>query len=105
MRDGFREEFMWSSFKFAAAIELADRRNSMPDLGPDEEGEGEELEINAAYQRKLLGLKHLPRAERAAARRNARQWRKAALNALHEKRAGARHARHRLRQLRMASPS
>ena len=53
---------------------------------PIEEGEGAELEIEAEFRRKLHGSRFLPRKARAGARRAAREWRRAALSALREKR-------------------
>jgi hypothetical protein len=75
-----------------------------PEFDADEEGGAEEIEIDKMYRRKLAGLRHLPRLDRPHARRAAREWRLAALKALHEKRAAERHARRLLRRLQSPAP-
>jgi hypothetical protein len=89
----------------SAAIEVTKRH--WPALAPEpfEEGVGAELEIAAEFQRRLAGLRRLPRYERAAALRLAREWRQLALKALREKRATARHAWRSLRRLQRLQPA
>ena len=71
------------------------------DAEPCEDGEGEALDIEATFKRKLMGLRRMPRRERAATLQAAREWRRSALNGLREKRSILRYARHMLRRLRM----
>jgi hypothetical protein len=89
----------------SAVIEVTKRH--APALAPEpfEDGVGAELEIDAEYQRRLAGLRRLPRHERAAALRLAREWRQLALRALREKRATARHAARSLRRLQRPQPA
>jgi hypothetical protein len=61
-------------------------------------------EIHATFRRMLMGLRHLPRQERAHALRAAHEWHLFALNAMREKRARDRHARYMLRRLRRSPP-
>jgi hypothetical protein len=63
-----------------------------------DDAEASEFDIDTIFKQKLSGLPLLPKKERAAARRAARDWRRQALMALREKRATARHARYMLRQ-------
>lgn len=56
--------------------------------------------IDREYRHKLWALRFLPRRDRPAAFRAAREWRQLALRALREKRAIARYARKLLRRLR-----
>ena len=58
------------------------------------EGDAAEIEIRTTFRRMMMGLRRLPRRERAQALRAAREWRSFALNALHEKRQRDRHARY-----------
>ncbi len=88
-----------------AVIEVTKRHSPMLAPEPFEEGVGAELEIVAEFQRRLAGLRRLPRHERAAALRLAREWRQLALKALREKRATARHAWRSLRWLQRLQPA
>jgi hypothetical protein len=89
----------------SAAIEVMKRTS--PALAPEpfEDGVGAELEIDAEFQRRLAGLRRLPRHERAAALRLAREWRQLALKALRERRTTARHAWRSLRRLQRLQPA
>jgi hypothetical protein len=90
-------------FSAAAVIELA-HREAVIGFEPAEEDEAAATEIEAAFRRKLMGLRRLPQHERAPALRAARQWRVAALRALREKRARDRHARYVLWRQRLPPP-
>jgi len=79
----------------------------MPSAGlePDEDSNGADAEIEAIFRRKIVGLRRLPRRQRAQALREAREWLAFALQALREKKATARHARYVLwRQSRLPPP-
>jgi hypothetical protein len=67
-----------------------------------EEDETAEAEIEAMFKRRLMGLRRLPRYQRAGALRAAREWRVLELKALRKKRATDRHAR--LMQWRLSLP-
>lgn len=54
--------------------------------------DGSEIDIDMIFRRKLRGLRLLPKKERAAARRAARDWLRCALKALREQRAYKRRA-------------
>jgi hypothetical protein len=71
---------------------------------PLEEDEAAEAEIEAMFKRRLMGLRRLPRYQRAGALRAAREWRQLALKALRERRATDRHARHMLWRLGLPAP-
>ena len=79
----------------ASPAHLADESNE-----PFDEGDAAEIEIETIFKRRIAGARLLPRRERAAARREARDWRRFALKALREKRRSERHARDMLRQLK-----
>jgi hypothetical protein len=64
-----------------------------------DEGDAAELEIEAEFRRKLMGLRRMRRRERAQALRAAREWLSFALNALRERRLRDRHARYMQRRL------
>ncbi len=82
-------------------------RHGIPSAGfePVEDDDGSDIDIDTIFRRKLLGLRLLPRRERAQAYRAAKEWRRAALKALREKRLSERHARYMLRQLTRIRPS
>lgn len=61
-------------------------------MGPIEETDDEAFEIELEFRRKVAGLRRLPKRERAAALRAAREWYALALQALRERKAGKRHA-------------
>ena len=63
-----------------------------------------DVEIEMTFRLKLMGLRRLPRQQRADALRAVRQWRFLALKALREKRAGDRRARYMLWQLQRPAP-
>jgi len=86
----------------AAAIELT--RRDFLSLGSDAPEDDGATEIEAEFRRKIAGLRRLPRQQRAAAVRAAREWFLVALSALREKRARDRHARHMLRRQQRRSP-
>jgi hypothetical protein len=65
---------------------------------------GAELEIKMLFRTKLTALRHLPREQRAAASRAAREWLLLALKALAEKRRNARLDRRMLRRLHRPQP-
>lgn len=83
-----------------AAIETPRSGEATPDSGTVEDDEGAEIEIEAAFRRKIMGLRYLRRNDRMAALRAARAWRQSALSALREKRAAERHARLMRRRLK-----
>jgi hypothetical protein len=87
----------------AAPIEVTQRA---PLIGsePLDEDETADVEIEMMFRRKLMGLRFLPRRQRAAAYRALRQWRFLALKALREKRAADRRARFMLRQQQRPAP-
>jgi hypothetical protein len=78
----------------AAAVEATRRGLPFLPFEPVEEGAAEALEIEATFRRRLGGLRRLPRHERSAALRAAREWRLFALKALREKRARERIGRY-----------
>jgi hypothetical protein len=57
------------------------------------------------FRRMVAGLRHLPRLERQHALKAAREWRRCALNALRDQRAGRRRAREGSGPSRMPVPS
>jgi hypothetical protein len=74
-------------------IEPATRGSPFVGFELVEEHEAAEAEIEAMFKRRLMGLRRLPRYQRAGALRAAREWRQVALKALRETRATERHAR------------
>jgi hypothetical protein len=58
------------------------------------------MEIEHMYLRRLMGLRRLPKYERPAALRAARNWRRLAMRALRERQAAERHARRLARRSR-----
>lgn len=78
-------------FDYGAVIETTGRMHPFPGL-EDLQDDGA-AEIDAEFRRRLMGLRHLRRGERAQALRAAREWRFLALKALRDKRANARRAR------------
>jgi hypothetical protein len=72
----------------------------------DEHGAGREVE--AVFQDMLSGIRRLPRRQRAAALRAAREWRFLEMKALRDKRARERRGRYlalrQLRQTRIPAP-
>jgi hypothetical protein len=81
------------------------RRSSSVEMEALDEGDAAELEIEAEFRRKLMGLRRLRHGERAQALRAAREWRSFALNALREKRLRERHSRYLVRrQSRVRAP-
>jgi hypothetical protein len=87
-----------------AAIEATRRGLPFIPFEPVEEGEAETLEIEATFRRRLSGLRRLPRHERSAALRAAREWRLFALKALREKRVRERIARYALWRQSLPAP-
>ena len=77
----------------------------MLQLGGSEEGDEEDQAIAAEYQRRLAGLRHLPRAARAGALRAAKQWHQGALRLLRDKRAAARQARRLAQRWQLPPPT
>jgi hypothetical protein len=77
----------------------------MPSIELVDEDDAADVDIDTIFKRKLMGLRLLPRRERAQAYRAAKEWRRAALKALGEKRRCDRHARYMLRQLTRIRPS
>jgi hypothetical protein len=63
----------------ASPAHLADESNE-----PLDEGDAAEIEIETIFKRRIAGARLLPRRERAAARREAREWRRFPLKALRE---------------------
>ena len=61
---------------------------------PTDDAEAAEAEIEALFKCRLMGLRRMPRYQRALALRAARDWRQLALKALREKRERERHARY-----------
>ena len=61
---------------------------------PAEDGDAGETEIKAMFQGKLMALRRLPRHERAAALRAAREWLLLAMKALREKHARDRYGKY-----------
>src|SRR5258708_4888334 len=87
----------------APVIELTQR--DFASLGLEAAEDDGAAEIHATFRRMLMGLRYLPRQERAHALRAAHEWHLLALNAMREKRARDRHARYMLRRLRRSPPS
>jgi hypothetical protein len=74
-------------------------------LDAAEGGDAAIIDIETTFRRMLIGLRRLPRRERAQALRAAREWRSFAMNALREKRLRDRHARYvQRRQNRLPGP-
>jgi hypothetical protein len=69
-----------------------------------EEDETADAEIEAQFKARLMGLRRLPRYQRAGALRAAKEWRMLALKALREKRATDRRARYALWRLGLPPP-
>jgi hypothetical protein len=67
---------------------------------PIDEGGASEIDIETIFRRMIAGAHLLSRRERAQAGRAAREWRRIALRALHEKRRSDRYARYMHRQLK-----
>jgi hypothetical protein len=89
-------------FARPAAIELTRQDFEAPESeAPDDDGAAG---IEAEFRRWIAGLRRLPRKERAAALRTAREWYLLALTALGEKRARERNARHMARRQQRPSP-
>jgi hypothetical protein len=61
-------------------------RHKSDESDPLDDSDAAEIEIEAEFRRKLMGLRRLRRRERAQALRVAREWRSFALNALRERR-------------------
>jgi hypothetical protein len=73
-------------------------------LDPVDDEEAAENEIEREYQGMLLGVRRLPRSQRPAARRAAREWRQMMLAALREKRRRERRAKRAQGQLQRPAP-
>jgi hypothetical protein len=91
------------SIEMTAAI-ASTHRAPLAGLEPVQEDDAAEIGIEETFRRMLMGLRRLPRRERAAALRAAREWRMIALKAAREKRAGQRHARYVTWKLQMPAP-
>jgi len=89
-------------FSSAAAIELT--QQDYPSLGSEATEDDGTTEIQDTFRRMLMGLRQLPRQERAQALRAAQEWRLYALNAVREKRARDRYARYMLWRLKRPAP-
>lgn len=76
----------------------------MPVIDEVEEADSAELDIQAVYQRKLMGLRRLPKRERAAARQAAKVEKDLAMTALRQRRARDRQARQASRRMRLCAP-
>jgi hypothetical protein len=63
------------------------KRWLLPENGESEDDDAAAREIEAIFRRKLMGLRRLPKRERAAALRAAREERQLALHALRQRRA------------------
>ncbi len=83
--------------------ELLGRDRPLPESDVAE-GEAEEREIETVFRRKLAGLRHVRKSERAGALKAARDWRTLALKALRKRRASKRYATWVSRQLRRPVP-
>jgi hypothetical protein len=88
-----------------SATETDVQRGAMPSIELVDEDDAADVDIDTIFKRKLMGLRLLPRRERAQAYRAAKEWRRAALKALREKRLIERQARYMLRQLTRIRPS
>jgi hypothetical protein len=73
-------------------------------LEPTDGDESADAEIEAQFKYRLVGLRRMPRHQRAAALRATREWRQLALKALREKRERERHARHLLWRSQLPPP-
>ncbi len=84
-------------------IELTHRASL---IGPEapEDDEGADVEIEMIFRRRFAGIRSLPRHQRSQALRALIDWRRLALKALREKRAGDRRARRALRQMQRPAP-
>jgi hypothetical protein len=89
----------------AVVRELTIPRALQPAPIEEDEDAGAEAEIELTYRRKIAALRHMPRRDRPYLARAAREQRMRDLQALREKRAWTRHARHMLRRLKAAAPS
>ena len=78
----------------ALGDELARRGPAFPLFEPLEESDATANEIAAAFRRRLAGLRRLPRHERIAALKAARELKLASMRSLVERRATERHARY-----------
>jgi hypothetical protein len=93
-----------AAFSSAALIEVT-HRGPLVGSDPLDEDETADVEIEMMFRRKLMGLRFLPRQQRAAAYRALRQWRFHALKTLQEKRAADRLAGFLLRRQQRPSPT
>jgi hypothetical protein len=73
-------------------------------LEPIEDDDSERIAIEATFKYRLIGLRRLPRYQRALALGAAREWRQIALKELRERRARERNARYMLWQMRLPPP-
>jgi hypothetical protein len=89
----------------ATEIELPRHDNPSAGFESTEKDDASDIDVDTIFRRKLMGLRLLPRRERAQAYRAAKEWRRVALKALREKRTSERHARYMLRQLKRIRPS
>jgi len=87
-----------------ATDHMAEDRLSLSATPYVDEDAGAEATIEEEFGRKLIGLRRLPKRERAQALRSARETRCLALKALSEKRATARRAWVRLQRQRRLVP-
>lgn len=94
----------WLRFTAPAVNEIT--RHRVPEIEPDDGADDRtpELDIEAEFNRKIAGLRRLPRRERPAALRAARAARQLALRILRDMCAGRRRADHMRRRLRNAEP-
>jgi hypothetical protein len=85
-------------------IELIGRGSFPIGPPPTDEDDAGEVEIKAVFQGKLMALRRLPRRERAAALRAAREWFLMALKAAREKRARDRYGKYMQWRLQILKP-
>ena len=106
MRPGARHGWLGAGIAAGALTGGLAAARGLPLAGLDavEEDGAAEAEIEAMFKRRLMGLRRLPRYQRAGALRAAREWRMLALKTLRERRATDRHARHMLWRLSLPAP-
>jgi hypothetical protein len=97
--------FTWSSFDQAVRQVAMRHPPDGFDLPASDDDAGSTVDIDAIFQRKLAGLRYLPRSARSAAYRAARDERDLALRGVRERQSAKRHVRKLLVQQQAPAPS